>query len=496
MSAASRKRRAPRSARSHALRRGTGLLCLLCVLLCLVVSCGDDGHAPAAKPGASAGPGPRYGYGPAQGGAFTYQPDVVIIGGGSEAVRSVRSDGLAWTIDGHAPGARDLAPGKIMFATSESVGRVVKVEPAGEDIVVTLAPVELTDVVKDGRIAVDQAIDLDAMSFQVIPDLPGALTEGEEIGGGPAASPNTIDVVLPTAHILAVESGPKNLPGPEPSLQAKTKVGDWDVTAMKSKTKIGITAERGLKQVSGLKANISLNLLLKDLRVLADVPIANGVVGPSKFRIDGVTGITLDLAAGAAGGNEDNRKVRIEFPIEIKQPMVIGGFPATLKQRFKFLVETAFSAKNGNLSASGVWRLDGPIGFDGTTLTTPAFSTEKSILDSLTSISPGANGIVTAAEFRFTLGVGLPVAGAGPYAALVGSFGLTHGSSLGIVQCRGATLVLNAKGGVGISISTPLKKALDKVLGVKVPEEKDLLEKDIVNRSQTVPDVPACTGPT
>lgn len=436
----------------------------------------------------------RYGFGPAVNGSVTYQPDVVIVAGGSDSIRSVSSNGLVWTIDGHAAGARDLGPGKIMFATSEAAGRVVKMEPAGDDIAVTLAPVELTDIVRNGRITIDQSVNLDSLSFQPIPDLLGAISSpgnlsAEAPRGSAFASFSTRDVepvtlaAWPLQLTAAAALQGEKPPPPAGTQQAKAKVGDWDVTAYKSATIIGLKGEHGLLKAKGLKVGIDVYLEVENLHVVADVPVAQGVVGSSTFRIDGIRAIGINLEAGASEGLGDNQHCKIELPIEISQPVIIGGFPATLKFKFKFLVETAFSAKNGNLRAKALWGLDGPLGFDGTTVLVPTFSVKKSIYDDFHGPSVGANGIVLAAEFRFGVVVGLPIAGAGPYAAVVTAVGLTVGSSIGIIRCRGASLNVTLKGGVGISMSKLLKAALEKLLGVKVPEEKVLLSKDIVNRA-------------
>ncbi|HUF53876.1 MAG TPA: hypothetical protein VMR52_08915 [Dehalococcoidia bacterium] len=142
------------------------------------------------------------------------------------------------------------------------------------------------------------------------------------------------------------------------------------------------------------------------------------------------------LAAGDSDGLSYNRQIKTEIPVELSEQIWVGEIPVTLKQKFRLLVQTAFTAKNGNLSASGLWKLDGSLGFNGQTLLTPEMTEEVSILESLRGVSVGVNGIVVAAEFRFGATIGLPVAGAGPWGSLTMSLGLTNGSSLGIVQCK------------------------------------------------------------
>jgi hypothetical protein len=230
--------------------------------------------------------------------------------------------------------------------------------------------------------------------------------------------------------------------------------------------------------------------------------VTHGVIPNPQFRIDGLTGLDITIAAGAEGGLSDNKKARIELPIEVKQPILIGGFPATLKETFKFYVTTGFSAKNGNIKATGRWGLSGPVGYVQSSVLTPAFSVQKSILPTIRGVSIGVEGLVVAVEFRFGLLVGLPVAGAGPFVGVVASVGVTEGSSagrigmpLGVgpgVKCRGATLVMTVRAGGDIALSTPLSLAIEHVLGVKIPKATAFYSQEFLNRTVVEPDVPLC----
>ncbi|GII56762.1 hypothetical protein Pth03_51510 [Planotetraspora thailandica] len=512
------------------LRRIGGAIAILACLVPLVTACSKDGS------GTSEAATLQYGYAPRSDSSVEYQPDVVIVEGGGGVIRSVSKDGFTYTIDAGAKGADALRPGKIMFVTSEAAGRVVRTAAKGDDLAVTLAPVDLTDIVRNGHFTVDQALDVDAQQFQDTPDLLGEMPldstdpdlpdaespgapAGEPTPGGTAApatldsgqsaddpgivsavaplnAPDALTMAVPPIQLVA---GERRAPGPGP--QKKTSnVGGWKIEASKSPTLLGIHADHATA-VKNLKVGLDINLKLNDLRVRSSLTVANGTIVRPQFQVYGITGLAMAVRAGAANGSGDNKKVKIELPVEIKQPIIIGGFPATLKQTFKLLVETAFTAKNGNITASGEWGLSGPLGLDGGTVLTPTFSVQKSIMDSLRGVSIGVEGIVVAAEFRFGLMVGLPVAGTGPYVGVVASLGLTNGSAAGrvglplagpAVKCRGTTLVLTVRGGVGIDLSSPLSKAIEKTLKVKIPAEKDLKKKDIVNRTVTQPDVPLC----
>ncbi|GII28952.1 hypothetical protein [Planotetraspora mira] len=506
------------------IRRGTcGVLSVLCLVL--VAACGAGSDTPAAD-------NLEYGYAPRPDSSVEYQPDVVIVKGGGSIIRSVSKDGLTYTIDGDADGTGDLRPGKVMFVTGEAAGRVIRVERSNDDLAVTLAPVELTDIVRNGTFSIDQPLDVEAQSFQTLPDLLGEVDpdaagpdsvsvpeSGPSSGGiaappvpvpgrpasgprvvsalAPAASTGTVAVAAPALQLVARD---RRAPSPGPQKQP-AKVGPWELQAAKSPTQLTLHADHAATAKKGLKVGLDVTLKFDDLRIRSSMTVANGTIVKPQLRLLGITGLAISVHAGAGGGYTDNKKARIELPVELKQPILIGGFPATLKQTFKLLVETAFSAKNATISAGGEWGLSGPLGLDGGTVLTPTFSVRKSIMDSLRGVSIGVEGIVVAAEFRFGLMVGLPVAGAGPYVGVVASLGLTNGSAAGrvglplagpAVKCKGTTLVLTVRGGAGINLSAPLSKAIEKALKVKVPTEKDIKKKDIVNRTVTQPDVPLC----
>ena len=229
------------------------------------------------------------------------------------------------------------------------------------------------------------------------------------------------------------------------------------------------------------------------LRVVADIPVTGGEVGTSHFRAYGIEGLVMSVQAGSVHGLSDNRKARIEIPIQLRQNVIIGGFPATLTQKFRFLVQTAFTAKNGNLTASGEWDVDGSIGIDGQTVTLPTLTARGTkLIDSIMGVSVGVNGIVVAVSFEFGLLFGLPVAGAGPAASFVTSLGLTNGSSLGIVQCKQVSITSNVSAGVSIQVFDPIKQALKKVLGFEIPAERPLIRQNILQENWVKPNVLAC----
>lgn len=120
---------------------------------CATLLACSGGSGPGTTTSGSADAIARYGQAaPRDPAGFTYQPDVVVVDGGPEAVRSVSADGLVWTVDGKASGLDGLDVGEAMFLTSRAAGRVAAKEPAGDDVAITLAPVQLNEIIRDGHI--------------------------------------------------------------------------------------------------------------------------------------------------------------------------------------------------------------------------------------------------------------------------------------------------------------------------------------------------------
>jgi hypothetical protein len=144
-----------RTAAAPGARRTRGLVAAGTALAVLLGLAGCDGD-PAADRAAGAGDprseaALRWGVAPTPHPDVTYQPDVVIVGGGGDSIRSVTDDGLTWRLNPDAPRAAELARGTVMFVTGRAVGRVLDVRRAQDDLAVTIGPVGLTEVIQDGH---------------------------------------------------------------------------------------------------------------------------------------------------------------------------------------------------------------------------------------------------------------------------------------------------------------------------------------------------------
>lgn len=152
-------------------------------MLLTAVSC-SSGSSPAASVDAVA----LYGVAPVPDERVELQPDTIIVGGGAGSVKSLSADGLTWTLDKRAARLDQAQLGTVLFLTDRAVGRVVARTETDEGVEVTLAPVALNEIIRNGDFRIDQPMDF-SQSFAA-----PALGEQQEIGSlvGNDAPPDTI----------------------------------------------------------------------------------------------------------------------------------------------------------------------------------------------------------------------------------------------------------------------------------------------------------------
>ncbi len=70
------------------------------------------------------------------------------------------NDGMTWQFDAGAPQVDQFKEGEIIFATGLAVGRILNLRREGKLVTVVLGPIQLTDVIKNGKFAMNQPIDV------------------------------------------------------------------------------------------------------------------------------------------------------------------------------------------------------------------------------------------------------------------------------------------------------------------------------------------------
>ncbi len=114
----------------------------------------------------------KYGIAPKRTSQVEYQPDVIVMEQGDKAIRSVSSNGMEWEFDSNAEHVSEFQEGKIVFATGRAVGRVISLKKDGDSVKAILGPIQITDVIKNGKFKMDSPIAADNMISYVAPDFP------------------------------------------------------------------------------------------------------------------------------------------------------------------------------------------------------------------------------------------------------------------------------------------------------------------------------------
>jgi hypothetical protein len=251
-----------------------------------------------------------------------------------------------------------------------------------------------------------------------------------------------------------------------------------------------------------LKLSTTFTLKTFKPSVTTDTVIEDGKVTSNNAQVGGIKGLELDVKSGALGGLSDNLKLRAEVPIRIQEKQSFGpyGFPYTLGFRPKFIIETAFSAKNSTLTAHGEWAIDAKhigavVGNVAQTFSPVALETKKSIVDSLDGISVGVSGLVFAFQFQFRVGIGSPLFSFGPYVSITASYGLTRGTSIDLVVCKGGTFDLTIGTGINFEADHPkITELMGNKWGTAPKFVQTFVEakKSVIHRESIEPDVPLC----
>lgn len=531
---------------SRSLFRPRAVAMLLPCIAIVSASCGDGdvgktdrgGAAGAAIGGAAAGSAPdgggtrgdgnttagtsaelTYGRAPSQDGRLEYQPDVVIVGGGAASIRAASVDGVSWLIDGRAPHAGEIVEGKVMFLTTRAVGRVLRVERRGVDLAVVLGPFEITDVIRNGRIKVHQAIAAGTVVTQLRPNAPDAVRlEAPALSstafGGTRGEPAQL-VMRPVSLVLVGQDAPQPPPATEgfcaagmqctlppatrtPAGSVKVEPFTFEAEFTDDSKTVGVNGTVSYSKPGTMEWSGVLGVTFDKGAIDVDCVIQGGKVTSSHAHLVGLRSVRIKAAAGSVTG-EHTAKARLAFPIEYNIP-VPAEPPFNLNFQFKAIVELAWTGKNSTISGEGEITFDGsPLGIDisssGSTLRDGGAKVSKEPVDHIEGVSMGPTGFVFAAQLKVLYGLGTSALSAGPFAAVTVSTGLTNGSSIGIVQCKQASVDVVVGGGVGYKIEPAVVGVLKAILpDLKIGSEASAgyVSKSVLHGVKSRPEVAAC----
>jgi len=502
---------------------------VLLVLLVFTSACGGRGCGSGTSgPGSSSRREPRiaaaadlteaeraWGVAPVPSPSVTYQPDVVMVGGGPAAVRGMSPDGLTWTLDGGAERAGEIVPGKIVFVTGRVVGRVLGVTRQSGTVAVVLGPVELTDVIKEAAISVRQPVDFSKALVYTQNDPVGASTPVDPIAQATEPGPAGARPVLasypardgPWPPDGAIVSSPVVVYGEPQGGYVRTQSGQ-PVTVRKF-TVYPVMGSDGIglhmsSDADGIRLTGDVRLRLAQPTLNFDLDIKGGKIRKALVRLDGAAGLLLKFEAGSEKGFSANVNERIVVPVDFSLPITGLSVPFAVTVRQQFIIKTAFSGTTGlkatgdysfggSFSAgyqNGKFEIGGPTGF----------SVKESLLKSASGVSLAPIGLVLAHQTRVIVGIGAFGFVTGPFFGFNSSVGVsqTGATSAMLLNCKQATLTVGLVAGIGYSMPQPVTNVINFFLRkLNLGEIKsyggiDSTPLEIIKSTGTEPPTKAC----
>ena len=456
-----------------------------------------------------------------------YQPDVIVMEHGADAIRANSSNGVTWTLDANAPHATEIRNGKILFATGRAVGRVLAVERKGDTLDVTLGPAELTDIFEELHISYHGTLDPSKMIAYYAPDAIGTYTDlnapeqpsaetfreppakrlaayrknsqflATRWDGGDGASLRS--AVLTDADRLKFGASKVSIPIPNAyGPPVEVSVNDY---------KIVPNTYGGLGCIikydkDGIKFQAVAAVIVKDVKFDMSLDILHGMKN-AFIDISGVGGLRVSISGGNQGAPKNLNAV-IQIPVDFSFPIPGIGAPFSIVLRQSIKVETIFTTQGAVLEANGEYLYQGAIRA-GIRQGQPVAEgpqtadTKTDLAATLTGHSLGVNALLLAYGGKVIAGLGAFSFAVGPYAAIDASIGTTRGadeqSGIGYI-CRRADVLIWMEAGVGLALPATTMKAINSFLSLfhvgEIPATytKALLTKAIYKSAKAIP--PAC----
>jgi hypothetical protein len=430
-----------------------------------------------------------WGVSPTRNDKVTYQPDVIIMEHGADAVRAMSSNGLTWTIDATAPHADEIKVDRILFATGRVMGRILAVEHTPNGLAVTLGPVEITDVIKECDLRSDQPIDLSSALVYTAPDYPGATTHDAPAEATSFAEPE-VPVLFASYHASAPAPDIPDIGAPKEIL-----IDNFHIVPVCCGG-LGITiAHDG----QGVKMMANASVVLKNPSVHFDLVIHRGTIYTALVQLKGTAGFRVHFTAGTDAGISGNIHQNFFVPVDATFPIAGLGVPLSVVIRQTLTLTTLFTAQNGTLESTGEydfggdfkagkenggdWRADGPT----------SVTTKQNLANTTEGISLGVNGLVFGYGAKIIVGIGAFGFVTGPYVGYNTVIGINKSSSMpGALPCASGQLNTSMRYGVGYQMPQLVTDAINffmRALNVKPINSEGGFEKQegLIDKTDYVP---------
>ena len=309
-------------------------------------------------------------------GSVAYTPATVVVPAAlvRDQLLKVSADGATYTFKSRSGALKKLHAGSVMLLERVAVRTVVSVKVVRTRLVVKTTDASLTDVVADGTLTWNSALDW-TKAFPVS-------------GAG-----------------VPLRTGARRGDGSF-TLSGEVEGYKWSATFTPSKTamevKIAITRERPIE------LEVSITGTLSSLRTAGSIAVDQGQLSSAQWAANNMKGkFELGYTAkpisafglGQAGG------IKVTLPAEVAVPFMVGAVPFYVGVKVAFFASAGFSSFDQELSGSYTLDYDGSGGFS---LSNSGATTGQGVLDGIGKIILGAAQAVAQGPISFVFGAQLP----------------------------------------------------------------------------------------
>jgi hypothetical protein len=411
----------------------------------------------------------KYGIAPVPSSAVTYQPDVIIVGGGPDVIRSQSNSGFIWTIDASAPHADELQEGKVLFLTNRAVGRVLALQRTGDALVVAVGPVDLTEIVSEAHLHIPETpIDLNEAIPYTLSEVPG---QQIHVADNTFASGGTVIPAQYSPHAMTSGSRPNARlvrASDQTNVSGQVK---FKVTPAVDQSGVGM---RAVSDGGGLTLSASVQVHLTKPTIKLDLDIEHGLKTVA-LQLGGAAGLTWKFAAGSkdqVGALVDAHDLLVpntDFVMNLIMDAATAALPVSATFRQRMSVKTALGVRKSTLNATGDYSFKGSfkVGYINGAWDASApsgFKANTSLVESTDGSSVAITGIDLGHVLTFIAGVGVAGFTAGPYVDFYSALGVARNTDIGLLPCNSATLKVDVGGGAGYSIPRSITQAINYIL--------------------------------
>ena len=420
----------------------------------------------------------QYGIAPKRDARVTYQDGVILMEHGDQAIREAKTDGMTFSFDAKAEHVDEFQEGKIVFATGRVVGRVGQVTRNGDTVLVKLAPVTLTEVIKQGTFMINSSFSAKDLLIYTAPDFPntndmtpkqqsrnldGEYGEPRFIRAGLIQTQAGLPSGLGKNLSTVVPPKPPTLPAPDLNLDKGLTVRP----AIGSDGGIGIS----FKYVkNGVIFDAYGQMVLPAPHINFVLQINSSGVQAFGIEITGSVGLRMSIEAMSDVERFINVNSTTAAPIDLTLPCPIAGVPLALSFKTSFNLHTKFAAKTSTLTSSGSWTLDGTLfaGYRGGKQShdTPKVRNTSSLAGNVSGVSLGINTIGGAVNVRPMVGIGGFGFMTGVFMGVTFTADIVKQASQAMVDCHGASGSGSIDSGVGYQLPGPIVDFVNTILSL------------------------------